>query len=221
MPQSSVRHTTEKVRNRRRNLRLRLLGPDDPLRLAKIRLMTLFRSWTRESFLRSPFASCFARKCNSPTSSEIGFALFDNVSRCATVDGTAKKLIFLGLALDCMILSSVLKALIRGTKEGKTSAFADCPSAPGDKDSAACMGGMKCFNSVSNLGFFIFTHELLVFGTNAAIEIKNLKRVWDVSSMSLSDFRNIVIAPRKISTPAFFFSSDLENRNHPHDHKDW
>lgn len=68
-------------------------------------------------------------------------------------------LIFFGLAFDCMILSSGLNALMRGTKEGNTSLKDDLSSALGVTDNAAWIGGMKCFNSVSNLGTFILTDE--------------------------------------------------------------
>ena len=87
------------------------------------------------------------------------------------MDGTAKMLTFFGLALDCIIFSSGLKALIRGAKEGKTSMSLEPSSAPGERDNAACMGGMKFFNSVSNVGTFIFTDVWLGFGLNLQLSI--------------------------------------------------
>ncbi len=67
------------------------------------------------------------------------------------------RITFFGFALDCIIFSSGLNALIRGAKEGKISTSVEPSNAPGDKDNAACMGGIKFFSSVSNVGTFIFT----------------------------------------------------------------
>ena len=79
--QSLARHTTENVRNCRRSLRLRLSGPEDPFRPENKRLITLIKSWTRESLQRSPLASCFTRKCISPTSSAIAAMCRERISK--------------------------------------------------------------------------------------------------------------------------------------------
>ena len=59
-------------------------------------------------------------------------------------------LTFFGLAFDAIILSSGLKALMRGTKEGNMSVVADCSSAPGERESAAWIGGIKSVNSAES-----------------------------------------------------------------------
>mmetsp|Transcript_6407 Transcript_6407/g.10033 ORF Transcript_6407/g.10033 Transcript_6407/m.10033 type:complete len:210 (-) Transcript_6407:1393-2022(-) len=187
--------------------------------------MTLLKSCTLESLRRSPFASFFTRKCNSPISSLTRPETSESEERCDILDGTANTLTFFGLALDCIILNSLSKALIRGTNVGKAS-VTDPSSTPGETVRAACIGGTKLVNLVPNVGTFIFTEFCSFFGVNSARLMKKVKIFVEVLSTPSISFpfgvlRNFLIAMVKISSPAFFFMSFLEKRSQPHDHIAW
>ena len=166
MPVSSERQVTANVRTRKRRLLLeRVLFEllDEAIR----RLITLFKSCTRASLRRSPFASCLMRKWISPMSQSKGVddevlpspLLFSTTFACFHVPGTANAFIFFGFAFECIIDTFDENALIRGITRGKYSFELLLTGLNGEIDKAACTGGINSLRSA--IPFHDFTDTTL------------------------------------------------------------